>query len=172
VAAGIKMSIINVDELKRTISDAFGWRAKPIKLSASSQIGDADLLSVNKFYGLSWYDLTEDLLRDNFEAFSFFAQDAYCYYLPGVMKITIDNQRFDYLAVLNIVGMLDRSPVVEYWDELFTERWTSFSLEELNVIENWLLFMAFESLNVFESNSLDRAIETIELLKNTSTQRE
>ena len=99
------------------VETAFAERAPPAVMTVSLQLSDAEYAEVMAFDGLVWPEVTFALAEANADAVFWFAPEAFCYYLPGLLAAGLKEHRWDSNAYDALIGMLDRSPVPDYWDQ-------------------------------------------------------
>jgi len=117
------------------IEAAFAERARPGVMTDSLQLSDAEYAEVMAFDGLAWQDVTFDLVEADADAVFWFAPEAFCYYLPGFLAAGPREGRWDSNAYDSLIGMLDRSPEPDYWDDFFRPRWTLLGAAELDAVD-------------------------------------
>lgn len=147
------------------IEDAFGERARPTVMTDSLQLSDAEYAEVMSFDGLAWPEVTFEQIEVNADAVFWFAPEAFCYYLPGFLAAGLRSGRWDANAYDALIGMLDRSPEPEYWDDFFQPRWTLLTGPELDAVAAWVRCFAAAEPDAFHANSYERALATLALLK-------
>ncbi len=160
--------------LAEKIERAFGLRPKPARVILVDEIlqFDSDVEEALWFSGRNWHDLTWQDWEEHRSAIFFFAPDAFAYYLPSVLILSVQNPALSLDAADSLVGELDRSPSVEGWHESFTNRFFALQLEELDVLKEWLLqvceYVPYQRWGLAASGPGDtfgRAFDTIELLQ-------
>lgn len=158
------------EKILRKISLAFSNRNRPGILFSSEELTPDEIEEVNGFSNLDWRAVDQELLHTNCYAFSWFSSDAFCYYLPSVMSISIAENACDLLVIDFIIGGLDRSPVPANWDDFFLNRWTLFTQDEYGAIEEWLNWL-FSQENYYpaHANTKERVLETVAFLKDGVT---
>lgn len=147
------------------IETAFAGREPPPVMTDSLQLSDAEYAEVMAFDGLAWRDVTFALAEANADAVFWFAPEAFCYYLPGLLAAGLREGRWDTNAYDALIGMLDRSPEPDYWDDFFRPRWTLLSPAELDAVAAWVRCFAAAQPDAFHDNSFERALATLALLK-------
>lgn len=147
------------------IEDAFAARARPAVMTDSQQLSDVEHDEVMAFDGLAWPEVSFDLVAVNADAVFWFAPEAFCYYLPGLLAAGLKAGRWDSNAYDSLIGMLDRSPEPAYWDDFFQPRWTLLNAAELDAVAAWVQCFAAAEPDSFHENSYDRALATLSLLK-------
>lgn len=159
------MSKTTEGALKDQISRAFAWRSFPEIFTDSDELTSDELCNLSRIRDLHWEQLTVNDWEANFDALSWLSPGAFCYYLPSILILTIEDCEPNLIVVLNIIAMLDRSPVPEWWDSFFRNRWTLLNQQELSTIEEWLYWILECSDRAVSDDSLERALGTLELLK-------
>lgn len=147
------------------IETAFAERAPPAVMIDSLQLSDAEYAEVMAFDGLVWQEVTSALAEANADAVFWFAPEAFCYYLPGFLAAGLREARWDSNAYDALIGMLDRSPEPDYWDDFFKPRWTLLSPAELEAVAAWVECFAAAQPDAFHDNTYERALATLALLK-------
>jgi hypothetical protein len=158
------------DKIERT----FALRPMPNEAVALSEVRqlDSDVEEALWFSGRDWHGLT---LRDWEEhpcAVFFFSADPFAYYLPSVLLLSIENPTEWLQAADALIGQLDRTPIVDGWDESFANRFLALRSEELDVVKEWLLqiceYVPYERWGIAASGPGDtfgRAYGTVDLLQ-------
>ena len=147
------------------IETAFADRPPPSEMTNSKQLSDVEYEEVTSFEGLRWQAVTFDQIEQNADAVFWFSPEAFCYYLPGFLAAGLKENRWDTNAYDALIGMLDRSPEPDYWDDLFVPRWPLLSVPEIDAVKSWLRW--FESVlpEAFPSNTYERVDDTLTLLQ-------
>jgi hypothetical protein len=147
------------------IETAFADRAPPSVMSDSKQLSDVEYEEVMSFAGLRWQDVGFDQVMRQADAVFWFAPEAFCYYLPGLLTAGLRANRHDSNAYDALIGMLDRSPNPDYWDDFFAPRWPLLSADELDAVAAWVRWLRAVQPDAFHANTYDRVEETLRLLK-------
>lgn len=147
------------------IERAFAGRSRPPVMTDSMQLSDVEYAEVMSFEGLAWQDVTFEQVRVQADAVFWFAPEAFCYYLPGLLAAGLREGRSDTNAYDALIGMLDRSPEPDGWDDFFQPRWTLLTAAELDAVAAWVMWLATVLPDAFHANSYDRSLDTLELLK-------
>lgn len=159
------MRIINVGSFVKLISEAFSSRLKPKNFTNSLQLSESEISDLNVFSQYEWQNITSDILEKYFDVISYLNPEAYRYYIAGIMKLSVEENCADFIAVNTVIGALDRSPNITYWDDYFLERWSGFSVQEYEVIEEWVIYLASSHEKSFLDGALERSLDTLDLLK-------
>ena len=162
---GFDMSKSSEVGLIGTISEAFAHRAKPDIKTNSDQLSPSEAASLEEIFEHRWQDLSADIWEENFDAVSWLAPQAFCYYLPGILISSILHGNPNLIAATAIIGTLDRSPTPAWWDDFFVPRWTSLTLQECNAVQEWLLWVCQCETRSVSDDSIGRSLDTLELLK-------
>jgi hypothetical protein len=164
---------ISQDNLARAaleaIERAFAHRRPPSIMTDSKQLSDSEYEEVMSFEGLGWQDVSFDLVERCSDAVFWFSPEAFCFYLPGLLAAGLRERRVDANAYDSLIGMLDRSPNPDYWDDFFLPRWTLLTAEEVNVVGAWIQWLQSIEPEAFHPNTYERALETLDLLKDRVT---
>jgi hypothetical protein len=147
------------------VAVAFAEREPPAVMSDSLQLSEVEYQEVMAFQGLRWQDVGFELVERCSDAVFWFAPEAFCYYLPGLLTASLAADSLDANACDALVGMLDRSPEPAYWDDFFAPRWTLLSAPELDAVDAWLAWFEAVEPDAFHPNSYERSRETLRLLK-------
>lgn len=148
--------------LAAKIDAAFGWRAKPESVVKSGHPATFEYDEARCFEGLAREDVTSAFLAQSGDGFAFLDGEAFAYYLPAVL---LEDLRSGSDLVDGLIIGLDRSPVPEYWDDYFLERWPRLTTEELDAVKDWVLWLSAGADGRFAEDSLMRAYETLDLLR-------
>lgn len=151
------------------IGAAFADRSPPSVMTTSKQLSDVEYEEVMSFDGMSWQDVTFEQVRRYPDAVFWFAPEAFCYYLPGLMAAGLRENRTDSNAYDSLIGMLDRSPEPAYWDDFFLPRWTELTAAELDAVAAWVEWLESVEPHPVYENTYDRCRETLRLLKERRT---
>ncbi len=147
------------------IERAFAERARPAVITDSLQLSDVEYAEVMSFDGFAWQEVTFAQAKAEADAVFWFAPEAFCYYLPGLLAAGLKERRWDSNAYDALIGMLDRSPEPGWWDDFFRPRWTLLNAAELDAVAAWVRWLRAVLPDAFHANSYDRALATLALLK-------
>lgn len=147
------------------IRSAFAHRTPPATLFDSKQLSDYEYAEVMSFDQLHWQAVSFDLIERCADAVFWFAPKAFCYYLPGFLSAGLKENRTDTNAYDSLVGMLDRSPEPDYWDDFFLPRWTSLSMREIDAVSAWAQWLACVEPGLSGGNASQRVLDTLTLLR-------
>lgn len=147
------------------ISRAFKDRKPPSLLTDSMQLSDWEYEEVMSFQGKKWTDVDFELVERCPDAVFWFSPEAFCYYLPGILSAGLRETRWDSNAYASIIGLLDRSPESEYWDDFFLPRWPLLSVEELDAVVVWVDWLESVQPDAYHENTYQRVRDTLTILK-------
>ena len=147
------------------IHKAFADRAAPTEMSDSKQLSDVEYDEVMSFDGMDWRDVGFDQVEQNADAIFWFSPEAFCYHLPGLLASGLKENRTDSNAYDALIGMLDRSPEPDNWDDFFLPRWTLLSIEEIEAVRTWVRWFHNVEPHYFPANTYERVDDTLILLQ-------
>jgi hypothetical protein len=147
------------------IALAFADRAPPSVMTDSKQLSDCEYEEVMSFEGRRWQDISFEQVQRSADAVFWFAPQAFCYYLPGIMAAGLKENRWESNAYDSLIGMLDRSPEPNFWDDFFLPRWTLLTLAEIEAVAAWAKWLEMVLPDAFYGNTYERVQETLRLLK-------
>jgi hypothetical protein len=151
------------------IVKAFSNRVMPPRVSTykPSSSEDNDLLWFN---GKNWQEITFEDWRTHPEAFHFFKPDAFAYYLQSIICISLENPQKWFYPADSLLQVLDRSPVVEYWDDFILSRLRVLYPEEYAVLKEWVIWLT-DYHQIYASIDFERVFDTLHLLENEAKSR-
>ena len=149
--------------LLHKLKNAFRERKKSKKYIYDNFICD-EREEIESIINKNWDELTSDILEKNFEVLNWLFPEDFCYYIAGVIYVSINENNPELLVINSIINMLDRSCNLSYWDENFSKRWTLFNNSELDVIYEWIIWLS--SHKIYDEISLLRSLYCIEYIKN------
>jgi hypothetical protein len=161
-------------ELIEKIENAFAHRRIPtevVEMEDRLQI-DSDVEEALWFAGRNWREITRDDWEKHNCAVFFLSNEAFAYYLPSLLSLTVrDPEHPPDLVVDSLIHLLDRTPDVSQWDLAFASRFLRFSKEEYAVLKEWLVFASeIPSLNGYgisgsgPGDRFGRAFDNVNLL--------
>jgi hypothetical protein len=140
---------------------AFINRQRPSVVVCAGHPNTHEYEEAKRFYGLNWQTLEEEFLSKNSDALFALSAEAFRYFLPAFMLAGLNNDKQPLLIIDTLLGMLERGPNPELWDQFFMDRWSAFSTEEYQAIREWLLVLSERKL--YDAEAVDRAFDTIEI---------
>lgn len=156
-----------VDTILQVIEKAFSSRQYPEVLCFPDKLSEDEYKEVKNFNSLRWQEIDKTLLQKNYSVIFLFSPEAFCYYLPAIMSISIKEKNgYDLIIVDSLISQLDRSPIPDYWDNFLIDRWSLLKKEEFKAVQSWLIWLSEDDeMSANDLHSLDRAFDTVELLK-------
>jgi hypothetical protein len=164
-------------ELSDKIRRAFASRPKPEEaVDVNNQIQmDSDVEEGMWFSGRNWQEITWKDWQAHSSAIYYFSKDAFAYYLPSVLLLSLRNPEESLNAADSILMSLDRSPSTEGWNDGFVDHFIGLRDEEYGVMKEWLLelceYPTYQGYGTSQSGPgerLARAFETVVLLQQES----
>ena len=154
------------------IASAFAGRGAPAQITDSLQLSDVEYDEVMSFDGMRWEDVTFAQVQECSDAVFWFAPEAFCYFLPGFLSAGLRVERTDTNAYDALIGMLDRSPEPDYWDDFFLPRWISLSVNEIDAVSAWARWLAGVEPDLAGGDTAQRVQDTLTLLRWTAEDAE
>lgn len=158
--------------LPEKIARIFAWREMPTEVVEPEEYiqFDSDVEEALWFAGRDWHEITWRDWQEHTVAITFFSRDAFAYYLPSVLLLSVERPREQLDSADSLINMLDWSPGVECWNDRFRERFIGLRSEEYDVIKEWLLYMS--DLGIYHrygtagaGDNLGRAFDTVNLVQ-------
>lgn len=147
--------------LENKIVSAFAHRRMPVKLIEERGPPTSEQADALCFAQRAWPDVTwEDWVNHSGAVYAF-TPEAFSYYLPGVLILSMQRRDEWFPPADSLLHMLDRSPVVEYWDFFLTTRLVGLHAAEYEVLKEWLLQLSDDSVY---GDSVNRSFDTVDLL--------
>lgn len=156
------------------IEKAFVRRSMPAEVVEPQEYiqFDSDVEDALWFAGKDWHDLTWKDWKEHCCAVHFFSRDAFAYYLPSVIYLSLQNPKDCMLAADTVICDLDISPYVESWTNGVVHRYLGLYPEEYDLLKEWLLFICelpqYQGVGISASGPgelLGRAFDTVDLLQ-------
>ncbi|KPC50705.1 DUF6714 family protein [Amantichitinum ursilacus] len=143
---------------------AFSARLRPEALQDSIELEEWEQKNLAHIGRFPWTELTAEDWEKYSDVISWLSPAAFCYYLPSLIKVSVEENLPNLIAVASIVMMLDRSPRTDWWDDFFRKRWTLLSMRECEVVQGWLFWIASCPESAYPDDSLERSLATVDLL--------
>ncbi|WP_425218905.1 DUF6714 family protein [Ralstonia solanacearum] len=166
--ASFDMPAIDALSVAKEIRAAFGARCRPSRAIASSELTEDELAALDEIMALDWRETNASRWEKLADVVSWLSPEGFCYYLPGILISTLEEQCPNLIAACSVLFMLDRTPTIEMWDEFFLERWSRFTVGELEVIATWINWISEKGGTALDDVSLTRALLNIDLLMTLS----
>jgi hypothetical protein len=155
--------------LNQKIKCAFEHRLKPNAIINYQDAPDSDESDALWFSGRDWSEITCADWENHSGALYAFTSEAFAYYLPSILSLSSSQPKKWLWPTDTLLRILDRSPVIEYWDSFITTRLIGLEAAEYEVLKDWLLSLSGH-INGDAEDALCRGLETVELLQK-ETQR-
>jgi hypothetical protein len=161
-------------KLSEKIERVFSHRPKPAQVRLADEVIqlDDDVEDALWFSGRDWHELTSQNWQEHSDAIFFFDPEAFAYYLPSILLLSVQNPNEPLNAADSLIGDLDRTPDPEEWSEAFVSRFLELNLAELDTLKEWLLqvceYVPYRGSGIAASGPGDRvgrADDTVELLE-------
>lgn len=137
----------------------------PTLFLVSEQLAVHEHDDVMSFWGKAWSCVTGSQLEKHFEAIFWFTPEAFCYYLPGIFTVGIQENKPWLIVNHSLVNMLDRSTDPSSWDDFFVARWSQLTARECEATQGWVLWLSSFNDSSYSESSLARAFDTLDLLR-------
>jgi hypothetical protein len=156
------------------IGRAFAGRQMPLNLVKAANLAhpDCDVEDALWFSGRDWHELKWQDWQEHSSAIYFFVPDAFAYYLPSVMVLSIQNPLEELMVADSLISDLDCSPDPEGWTDTLVTRFLLLNRAELDVMREWLLqlceYEPYRGYGLAASGAGDkfgRAFDTLDLLQ-------
>lgn len=144
------------------INSAFVGRSRPSILEGSKSLLDFERKDLYDYCVASYEELTSDLIEEKYEALSWMSPESFVFYLPWILRFSIEHDDARSMSIGSILSMLDRGTNTDNWESFFFDRWALLSLQELKAVEHWLLWVSEK----IEDDAVNRAFDVIQVLKN------
>ncbi len=160
--------------LPEKIERTFAARPRPLQVRLADGVVqlDSDVEEALWFSGRDWHELTWQNWQEHSRAIFFFDPEAFAYYLPSVLLLSVENPSASLTAADSVISQLDRSPDVEGWTEGFAGHFLGLNAAELDVLKEWLLqlceYSPYQRWGIAASGPGDtfgRAYDTVDLLQ-------
>jgi hypothetical protein len=161
-------------KLAEKIERAFAERQMPLNLVEAANLAhpDSDVEDALWFTGRDWHELRWQDWQGHSSAIYFFVPDAFAYYLPSVMILSLQNPAEELMVADALISELDCSPDPEGWTDALVSRFLLLNRAELDVMREWLLqlceYAPYKSYGIAASGPGDkfgRAFDTLDLLQ-------
>jgi hypothetical protein len=102
---------------------------------------DSDVEEAIWFAGKDWHDLTLTDWNEHPCAITFFSRNAFAYYLPSVIYLSLQNPKDCLDAADTVIHDLDISPYLESWTYGVVHHYLGLRPEEYDLLKEWLLLI-------------------------------
>jgi len=151
------------------VERVFASRKMPVELVGRVEPGSysSDEQHALWFAQRDWRSLTsEDWIKHGDAVFRF-THEAFAYYLPSLLKISIEAPDKWLNAASAIVTLLESGSALENWGYSHKSGFVGFSCDEFAIIREWLLFFQDrETYNEpYGTERVNRALGTLRILQ-------
>lgn len=119
--------------------------------------------AVAGYLGRRWDEIEDEVINNSEDAFIYFTPEAYCYYLPALVSHFSKGKPFAE-AIDPVFNSLLRSPDPAIWEDEFMDRWSRFSIEQLEMLGEFLLVLEDGYSNSLLTSRIPQAMSTLETL--------
>ena len=156
------------------IEKAFARRTMPAEVIEPEQYiqFDSDVEDALWFAGKDWHNLIWQDWKEHSCAITFLSRNAFAYYLPSVIFLSLQNPQDCLDAADQVIHDLDISPIVENWTHGVIHHYLGLYPEEYELLKEWLLlicgFPGYQGVGISASGPgelLGRAFDTVDLLQ-------
>ncbi|MDR2880420.1 MAG: hypothetical protein LBV29_00760 [Azoarcus sp.] len=150
--------------LRQQIEVAFAHRQSPVCVVEFAGEPTPEQNDALWFTRKDWHHLNRQDWERHPDAIYAFTPEAFLYYVPSILTVTLESNGQWLQVADSLIGFLNRTPTVEYWDSFFCERFVGLSNPEYEALQAWLLSLSGNGVAWCE-DALSRAYETVDLLK-------
>ena len=119
-----------------------------------------------RFEGKDWRDVTAEDWLENSDAFFGLSPEAFAYFLPSILSLSLDHANFPMGSADTLIGSLDTSADPEIWPEWFCQRFGLLSASEIRALKDWAaLYLA--NAEKGEGSEFERVQDTLSMLELT-----
>jgi hypothetical protein len=160
---GPDMNESSTTNLVQRIESAFSERKAPTAVTCAGHPDTDEYSDAEHFSGRRWKDLNCRELERYHAALFGFNDEAFCYFLPGVMCAVIREESPHIIMVDPMIAELDRLSQTGISDEFVIGRWIDLSIDECRATQEWILWLS-EKLPSDNQDPLLRAYAGLEIL--------
>ena len=154
---------------RERVECAFASRGMPVELVGRLAPGSysSDEEHALWFAQRDWHELTKDDWIKHGDAIFRFTHEAFAYYLPSLLILSIEAPDQWLNAAGAMVNLLENGSALENWGYSQKSGFIGFSCEEFAIIEEWLLFFQDrETYNeAYGTERVNRALKTLVILQ-------
>jgi hypothetical protein len=149
--------------LQQQIASAFSHRQRPTDVTnvlVCSSLRDDAL----HFAGKDWESVSAQDWRRCSDAFFGFSPDAFVYFLPSILSLSLERSNRPLIAADALVTALDTSADPSIWPEWFAQRFVLLTANELAVLKDWSVHYLAGADNG-EGSEFSRVQDTLAMLE-------
>jgi uncharacterized protein DUF6714 len=159
--------------LQAKIEQAFADRPRPAQVvdRRVTQF-DSDVDEALWFQGRDRRELTRRDWQQHSSAIFFFSPEGFAYYLPSLLRVSMEKPSEWLYATDVLLSFLDLSPSIEGWPDHVAERLFALRSKELEAMQEWLVAMCddpnYRGYGLSGSGPGDkfgRALQAVDLLQ-------
>ncbi|OED45169.1 hypothetical protein ACH42_05495 [Endozoicomonas sp. (ex Bugula neritina AB1)] len=144
---------------------AFSKRRLPEGRCALEHLSDYELDEVISFCQYAANEIDSDALETFSDVIYWLSEDAFVFYLPVFISVSINENEPNLLVCHSLINMLDRSLAIENWDDFFAARWLKLTKSECEPLIDWILWLSGLDDSVYSDEALSRAFDVLTKLK-------
>ena len=149
--------------MRHQIASAFSHRQRPTDVTnvvVCSSLRDDAL----HFAGKDWKSVSAlDWLKYS-DAFFGFSPDAFVYFLPSILSLSLENSNRSLVAADALVTALDTSADPSIWPEWFAQRFVLLTAVEIAVLRDWATHY-LSGADEGEGSEFSRVQDTLAMLE-------
>lgn len=119
--------------------------------------------AVAGYVGRRWDEVEDEVLFQATDAFIYFTPEAYRYYIPALVYYFSEGKPYTE-TIGPIFTALLRSPYPENWEYRFTDRWSGFSVEQLEVLRAFMSILEADYSAYEPEPSFPQAMDILDTL--------
>ena len=147
------------------IDRAFSGCPHPRLMLITEQMASHEVGDVSAMLKRSWNEINGEELERHFEFMNWLSPEAFCYFLPAVLKVSVKENNPDLMAVHALINFLDCSDDPNLWSEFFVKRFSLLSQAECGVLQEWILWLSSLDNTTVNQHALGRALSVLEVIK-------
>jgi len=122
--------------MDQQIASAFRHRQRPPMVT--NIVVDSTLRDdAHHFEGMDWTQVRADDWIEYSDAFAGFSPEAFLYYLPSLLILSLEKSNLPLIAADSLVHSLDTSGDPEIWPKWFAERFEGLTSTEVRALRDW-----------------------------------
>jgi len=143
------------------IDEAFATRERPLALPKGFEDpGSGEKEELLKFLETKREDLNYNTIQWNNAAWYYFDHKFFAYFLPSILKLSIEKPDNNYLLFDFIIWELQRLKPFEAEDPI-TQKWKYLNVVELGCVLDWLNFILPYSIEDHMEDEVNEAKENV-----------
>ena len=143
--------------LESLIERAFNHRKPPDRVRDESDRKEAD---ADFFSGRQWKWISIDDWNTHSDAIFEFNTEAFCYFLPSIMILSMSNMHPN-VTLNSLIGFFDADYDCDMWTDYMKNRTRALSYEELSALNQWVYYLKLNGYSFSWNNEYDRVKNVI-----------